>query len=64
MKVCIIGDGLVSLTLANVLIQKDLFVDVLRTSKKKQYLLIEKINQKYNYLGILKYFGFQYFLEI
>jgi len=37
MKVCIIGDGLVSLTLANVLIQKDLFVDVLLTGKSNQY---------------------------
>jgi len=33
MKVCIIGDGLVSLTLANVLIQKDLFVDIYSIKK-------------------------------
>ena len=34
MKVCIIGDGLVSLTLANVLIQKKLFIDILVKKKK------------------------------
>ena len=34
MKVCLIGDGLVSLTLANVLIQKDLFVDIYSVKKK------------------------------
>ena len=33
MKVCIIGSGLVSLTLAKVLIQKELFVDILVTKK-------------------------------
>ena len=33
MKVCLIGDGLVSLTLANVLIQKDLFVDIYSLKK-------------------------------
>ena len=33
MKVCVIGDGLVSLTLANVLIQKDLFVDIYAIKK-------------------------------
>tara|TARA_Y100000022_G_scaffold49781_1_gene42088 strand:+ start:174 stop:1244 length:1071 start_codon:yes stop_codon:yes gene_type:complete len=37
MKVCIIGDGLVSLTLANVLIQKDIFVDIYRTKKFNLY---------------------------
>ena len=37
MKVCIIGDGLVSLTLANVLIQKDIFVDILREKKRNNY---------------------------
>ena len=37
MKVCIIGDGLVSLTLANVLIQKDIFVDILIKNKNIQY---------------------------
>ena len=37
MKVCIIGDGLVSLTLANVLIKKDLFVDIFRRKKINQY---------------------------
>ena len=33
MKVCVIGNGLVSLTLANVLIQKDLFVDIYAIKK-------------------------------
>ena len=33
MKVCIIGDGLASLTLATVLIQKDLFVDIYAANK-------------------------------
>ncbi len=33
MKVCIIGNGLVSLTLANVLIKKDLFVDIYSAKK-------------------------------
>ena len=37
MKICIIGDGLVSLTLAKVLIQKDLSVDILFNSKNKKY---------------------------
>ena len=37
MKVCIIGDGLVSLTLANVLIQKELSVDILSNLKKNKY---------------------------
>ena len=37
MKVCIIGDGLVSLTLANVLIQKDLSVDILFNNKTNKY---------------------------
>ena len=37
MKVCIIGDGLVSLTLANVLIQKELEIDILTSKKKHQY---------------------------
>ena len=37
MKVCIIGSGLVSLTLANVLIQKDIFVDILVSKKNSQY---------------------------
>ena len=36
MKVCIIGDGLTSLTLASVLIKKDIFVDIL--SEKKNIL--------------------------
>ena len=36
MKVCIIGDGLVSLALANVLIQKDLFVDIFSVKKIKK----------------------------
>src|SRR6056300_801214 len=33
MKVCLIGDGLVSLTLANILIQKDVFVDIYAPKK-------------------------------
>jgi len=37
MKVCIIGDGLVSLTLAKVLIQKDLFVDIYAKNKNNHY---------------------------
>ena len=37
MKVCIIGDGLVSLTLANVLIKKNLSVDILFNGKNKRY---------------------------
>tara|TARA_B100000900_G_scaffold408324_1_gene422405 strand:- start:757 stop:1827 length:1071 start_codon:yes stop_codon:yes gene_type:complete len=37
MKVCIIGNGLVSLTLANILIQKDIFVDIYASRYKYQY---------------------------
>ena len=37
MKVCIIGDGLVSLTLAKVLIQKELSVDILLNRKNNKY---------------------------
>ena len=37
MKVCIIGDGLVSLSLANVLMKKDLEIDILVNTKKKIY---------------------------
>ena len=37
MKVCIIGNGLVSLTLANVLIQKDISVDICASNKTIQY---------------------------
>ena len=37
MKVCIIGDGLVSLTLAKVLIQKELSVDILSCGKNNRY---------------------------
>ena len=37
MKVCIIGDGLVSLTLAQVLIQKELAVDILSSKKDNKY---------------------------
>ena len=33
MKICIIGDGLASLTLANVLVQKDIFVDIYSAKK-------------------------------
>ncbi len=37
MKVCIIGSGLVSLTLAKVLTQKDLFIDIFVTKKNSHY---------------------------
>ena len=37
MKVCIIGDGLVSLALANVLIQKNLFIDIFVKKKTNNY---------------------------
>ncbi len=37
MKVCIIGDGLVSLTLASVLIKKEILVDILSSRKSKGY---------------------------
>ncbi len=37
MKVCIIGDGLVGLTLASVLIKKDIFVDILTSKKSDRY---------------------------
>ena len=52
MKVCIIGDGLVSLTLANVLIQKNLSVDIIFNSKNKKFnktrtLGISKSNIEY-----------------
>ena len=35
MKICIIGDGLVGLTLANMLLRKGLTVDILSSKKKK-----------------------------
>lgn len=52
MKVCIIGDGLVSLALANVLMQKDLSVDILAAKKRNEYsksrtLGISKSNIEY-----------------
>ena len=37
MKVCIIGDGLVSLTLANVLIRKNILVDIIFNGNVKKY---------------------------
>ena len=37
MKICIIGDGLVSLSLANVLIKKELSVDILSNKKDIKY---------------------------
>ena len=37
MKVCIVSDGLVSLTLANVLIQKGIYVDIYVSKKNIQY---------------------------
>ena len=40
MKVCIIGDGLVSMALANLLIKKDIFVDILIKKKKEKKLSI------------------------
>jgi len=62
MKVCIIGNGLVSLALANVLIQKDLLVDIIIPYKYKKYpqsrtLGISKSNLEYfnsNILNIKK----------
>src|SRR6056300_374277 len=47
MKVCLIGDGLVSLTLENVLIQKDLFVDIYSVKKNN-------FNDQSRTLGISK----------
>ena len=52
MKVCIIGDGLVSLTLANVLIRKKINIEILSSKKKFLYdksrtLGISKSNIKY-----------------
>ena len=52
MKVCIIGNGIVSLTLANVLIQKELNVDILSNKKnnlidKSRTLGISKSNIEY-----------------
>ena len=52
MKVCIIGGGLVSLTLASVLIKKDICVDILLNSKNKKYnktrtLGVSKSNSDY-----------------
>ncbi len=37
MKVCIIGSGLVSLSLANVLIRKEIKVDIILSKKKNEY---------------------------
>ena len=37
MKVCIIGNGLVALTLANVLVKKDIYVDIYSTKNFFQY---------------------------
>ncbi len=47
MKVCIIGDGLISLSLANVLIQKRIRVDILSNKKNNKY-------EKSRTLGISK----------
>ncbi|MDC1032589.1 FAD-dependent monooxygenase [Candidatus Pelagibacter sp.] len=52
MKICILGDGLISLTLAKVLIQKDLSVDILSTNKFRKHnqtrtLGISKSNIEY-----------------
>ena len=59
MKVCIIGDGLVSLTLANVLVKKELKVDVLLDKKKNiidktRTIGISKSNVDYFNSKILK----------
>lgn len=49
MKVCIIGDGLVGLTLASVLIRKNLHVDILSSNKGLKYNQISTIGiTKYN----------------
>ncbi len=45
MKVCIIGDGLVSLTLANVLIKKDLYVDIYSIKKNGKYKVLINISR-------------------
>jgi 2-octaprenyl-6-methoxyphenol hydroxylase len=60
MKVCVIGNGLVSLTLANVLIQKDLFVDIYAIKKndlkdQSRTLGISKSNVDYFNNEILEY---------
>ena len=52
MKVCIIGDGLISLTLANVLVKKKLIVHILSNKKNNRYdksrtLGISKSNVEY-----------------
>ncbi len=52
MKVCIIGNGLASLTLANVLIKKDIFVDIYSAKKntfhsQSRTLSISKSNTDY-----------------
>ena len=47
MKVCIIGNGLVSLTLANVLVKKELIVDIISNKKNNR-------NDKSRTLGISK----------
>ena len=41
MKVSLIGDGLVSMALANVLIKKDIFVDILIKKKRKKMINLE-----------------------
>jgi 2-octaprenyl-6-methoxyphenol hydroxylase len=60
MKVCVIGNGLVSLTLANVLTQKDLFVDIYAIKKndlkdQSRTLGISKSNIDYFNNEILEY---------
>ena len=49
MKVCIIGDGLVSLSLAKVLIQKGLLVDIYVDNKLRKYNLDHEIFQNFNF---------------
>ncbi len=58
MKVCIIGDGLTSLTLAKVLVNRDIFVDIIckKINKKKNQsrtLGISKSNIEYFNKNIL-----------
>ena len=52
MKVCIIGNGLTSLTLAKALVNRDIFVDILKDHKDNKYsenrtLGISKSNIEY-----------------
>ena len=63
MKVCIIGDGLISLALAKALVNRDIFVEVINSKKPKNYnqnrtLGISKSNIEFfntNILNIRKF---------